>query len=97
MIEGSFTVTPALKTWLAKEKKSITIDVNSKGCNGNTIFFTVEDKDSDSDVWIKSEVLQLIENGLHLEVDYIDEPLFKRVHINILNRDTCGCGTSFNV
>lgn len=97
MIEGSFIITPALTAWLVKEKKSITIQVNSQGCNGNTIFYELKDEDPDSDVWIDSRVMELIERGLQLEIDYLEEPLFQRVHINILNKDKCGCGKSFNV
>jgi len=96
MIEGSFIVTQALTDWLAKEKKSIIIKVNNKGCNGNTIFYELKDEDPDSDVWIDSRVMELIERGLQLEIDYLEEPLFQRVHINILNKDKCGCGKSFN-
>jgi|688.fasta_scaffold941346_2 Fe-S cluster assembly iron-binding protein IscA len=97
MIEGSFFVTPALTAWLAKEKKSITIKVNSKGCNGNTIFYELEDDLGDQDVWLDFRVMELIERGLKLEIDYIEEPLFQRVHINVLNKDKCGCGKSFNI
>ena len=97
MIEGKFTVTPRLTAWLAEQKKSINIQINNKGCNGNTLTYVLADEDAYSSVWIDSKVHELIERGLQLEIDYIDEPLFQRVHINVLNKDKCGCGLSFNV
>lgn len=98
MIEGSFKITPKLKTWLLSQSETLVIDVNNKGCNGNNIFFRFEPRDNvwPVDFYATRNVHMLVERGLQLEIDYIDEPLFKRVHINILNKDKCGCGLSFS-
>ena len=98
-MEGSLTTSTKLQSWLHYNKQVLFLDVTSKGCNGETIFFQVRKRveKTHNNVTISSRLNDLIRNGLKIEVDYIDEPLFKRVHINILNKDKCGCGTSFNL
>lgn len=98
MIEGSFTLTPALKAWLKQQTQTLVVDANNKGCHGTIIIWRLETKDNywSTDFYLTRNVHMLIERGLQLEIDYIDEPLFKRVHINILNKDKCGCGLSFS-
>jgi Fe-S cluster assembly iron-binding protein IscA len=94
-MEGRLLVTTELKNWLIKENQTLILSINSKGCNGNTITQELVSRKG-YNVSVSQELCRYIEQGLELKIDYVDEPLFKRVEVSILNKDTCGCGISFD-
>lgn len=103
MIECSDTLVDYLLT------NNVTLYLYTKptGCTGNSIlFYIVENHKSapnnftwyDYDYFISvCEDLQKALPNLHLYVDYLNEPLFKGIHVSIKKADNiCGCGKSFN-
>ena len=99
MIEGNLSITPKLNKWLNINNNLIYLDVNDKGCHGNTITYIIEKKTEKktNTIYLSSRLFSLISNGLQLEIDYLEEPLFQKVHINILNKDKCSCGKSVSL
>lgn len=97
MIQGNCTITDRLHNWLQTNRKNLQLDVKKSGCSGNEVTFTLTDQ-TDLRPWVQYSncLYRLIDQGLVLEVDYLDTPLFQGVHINVRNKDKCGCGKSFN-
>jgi len=79
--------------------------LNNKGCSGHSIDFKllkVGDIIPENAVvydyfsYLNPDLVLELNNDLQLYIDYIDEPLLQGIHINILNKNKCGCGKSFN-
>lgn len=94
-MQGSCKITVSCIKWLILNRKSLFLDINSKGCSGNTITWELQDFNG-SNCKFSERLHSLIKDGLDFQVDYIQEPLSEGVHINILNRDKCGCGKSWS-
>lgn len=87
-----------LQEWLTNENLHILTRIIPSGCSGYKLEWKLIE-DSDYIIWSPRHyhavgTFEHIE--LHAELDYIDTPLFTGIHVNYKNKDTCGCGKSFN-
>ncbi len=94
-MDGYYTITELARDWLFKSQKALFLDVNSKGCGGNSITWLLTDYRGNR-ITFSERLHSFMKEGLRFEVDYINEPLLEGLHVNILNKDKCGCGKSFS-
>jgi Fe-S cluster assembly iron-binding protein IscA len=92
------TTTRALKNWLESQKLLILTEIRPDGCKGYKLDWKLIP--SNSSTVANTYFYHAVENYSHVnidaEIDYINTPLFSGIHVNLKNKDKCGCGVSFS-